>query len=145
MGFFWALPRSDSGSFCTVLKIFQSVGFLFLCVSLFQQCFIFGRLTADVVGVGGVGFHLLCWEVLFFYANQHCCMRAEAVHMVPARFDMDQPLNCCKTHKDASTRADKLSLSHTHTHIFSRVCRKNVREEVTLQACPWSGQCPALG
>lgn len=42
--------------------------------------------------------------------------------MVPARFDMDQPLNCCKTHKDASTRADKLSLSHTHTHTYSVEC-----------------------
>lgn len=33
-------------------------------------------------------------------------------------------------------------LCHTHTHIFSRVCRKNVTEEVTLQACPGLDSVP---
>lgn len=56
-------------------------------------------------------------------------MRAEAnLHMVPARFDLDQP---AAKHRCRHTCRQ----THTHTHTLCGVRWKNVTEEATLQAC----------
>lgn len=54
-------------------------------------------------------------------------MRAEAnLHMVPARFDLDQP---------AAKHRCRHTCRQTHTHALCGVHWKNVTEEATLQAC----------
>lgn len=137
---FLALPWSDVVWFLFLrsVGIFQSFGSLF-CVALFQKWINFWPCSSCWLEAGSrpghllrLRFHLLCCfsmitRIVIWEANE------ANLHMVPVRFDLNRPLNLCKTHMQAHVQTN--THMHAHTHMLCRVCWKNVPEEVTLQAC----------
>lgn len=84
-----------------------------------------------------VRFHLLCWQVLFFNANQDCAWEQRRISIW---FLQDLTWTSPLQNTDAGARADK----HTHIHCVEFVGRMLERKPDYRPALVWTVSCTQI-